>query len=100
MMGAISRTTARHGGGVNDLHGRYGILLDRWRDAYPDHWPVTALFDSLESARRLGSHGGHNPSPVPKTAYGARRLEAIRLLDERTGRVEEGAIYRFDRADA
>lgn len=87
------------GGGVDELDGRYGILLDRWLEAYPDHWPVTALFDTLEAARRRRSHGGHNPSPLPRVAYGARRLEPTRLLDERTGRTEDGGIYRLEAVD-
>lgn len=84
-------------GDVDDLDGRYVIVLDRWLGEYPDHWPVSAVSDSLDGARRVGGYRGRNPSPVPRSAYAARRLERKRVLDQRTGRTESGAIYRLER---
>lgn len=76
--------------------GAFAIVLDRWEGEHPDHWPLTALFDTLSEAREAGSYRGDNPSPVPHSAVAAHRLESTRLLNERTGQVEPGAIYRLE----
>lgn len=76
---------------------RHVIMLDRWLEALPDQWPVTASFASLEAARDEDGHAGRNPSPLPRAAYRAELVERVRLLDQRTGRRETAGIYRLER---
>lgn len=78
------------------LDGKYAIVLDRWIGEYDDHWPVTALFESRDEARAMGSYAGGNPSPLPRSSWDAPTEEPVRLLNESTGDTEEGYIRRLE----
>lgn len=78
---------------------RHVIVLDRWLEEYPDHWPVSVMVDTLEEARAEDAYGGGNPAPVPRRAYVTHLVERTRLLDESTGRIETGTIFRLQRGE-
>ena len=79
-----------------DLDGKYAIVLDRWLDQYDDHWPLTALFDSLADARAMEAYDGGNPSPVPRARWAAPAMEPTELLNEATLDRERGDIRRLE----
>lgn len=80
---------------MTDHDPRHVIVLDRWLEEYPDHWPVSAMADTLEELRSEDAYDGGNPTPVPRHAYVARLVERTRLLNESTGGSEEGTIFRL-----
>lgn len=80
-----------------ELDGKFAAILDRWAEVYaPDHWPVSVVRDSLEALRSVGQYGGGNPALLPRAGYRARRLEATRLLNARTGELEPAGLYRLE----
>lgn len=75
---------------------RYALVLDRWRLTYgPDHWPVSTVVRTLAEARRLGQHDGADPALLPAARYVGERIEAVEVVNARTGDREAGAIYRL-----
>ena len=81
---------------MSDLHGKYAIVLDRWLEEYDDHWPLTALCESLAEARALEAYDGANPSPLPRVGWEAPVLEPTELLNEATLDREQGDIRRLE----
>lgn len=85
---------------MTDHDPRHVIVLDRWLEEYPDHWPVSVMADTLEEARAEDAYAGGNPATVPRRAYVAHLVERTRLLNESTGGTEEGTIFRLRPAAA
>lgn len=86
---------------MSDLDGRYAIVLDRWLEEYEDHWPLTALFETIDEARAMGAYDGAEPAPVPRSGFDAPAVEPTILLNEETLASEKGDIRRLqDRTDA
>lgn len=79
-----------------DLDGRYAVLLDRWLEAYPHHWPLSVLSETLEGARAADAYDGGNPSPIPRSRWRAESRGRTRLLNEATGSTEEGLVCRLE----
>ena len=76
--------------------GHYAIVLDRWLEEEPDHWPLTEVRSTLEEARGVDHYGGDNPATVPRSAYRAVTVEPTELLNTRTRASESGAIRRLE----
>lgn len=79
-----------------DLDGTYAIVLDRWLEEHDDHWPLTAVFDSLVEARAMEAYDGSPPAPVDRGAWEAPPVEPTVLLNEATLEREEGDIRRLE----
>lgn len=84
---------------MSGYDGLYAIVLDRWLEEEPDHWPLTEVRSTLEEARAVDHYGGENPATVPRSAYRATAVEPTELLNTRTLESEAGAIRRMEARD-
>lgn len=84
---------------MSGYDGLYAIVLDRWVEEEPHHWPLTEVRSTLEDARAVDHYGGENPATVPRSAYRAVAVEPVELLNTRTLESEAGAIRRIEARD-
>lgn len=80
-------------------HGKYGVILDRHREEYPDRWAMIGLHDRREEAEAHDAWDGTPPETIPRSGWTARREADVTVFDTVAGEAEAAGVYRLERGD-